>query len=79
MLQIQSAVRALVISVFKEGNLTNRITLAQRNNDSQCLQPRGVRLGYMGHLTYISDEVVKLGEKCGDLDGDLQGEFRIYF
>lgn len=29
-------------------------------------KPRSTRLGYMGHLSYISDEVCKLFEKCSE-------------
>ncbi|KAF9174623.1 hypothetical protein BGX21_002394 [Mortierella sp. AD011] len=54
--------RRLTISIFKDGQLTKRITDAQRLNDYECAQPKGVRLGYMGHLTYIADETVKLLE-----------------
>ncbi|KAF8955114.1 hypothetical protein BGZ46_002733 [Entomortierella lignicola] len=54
--------RRLTISIFKDGKLTKRITDAQRLCDFECSQPKGVRLGYMGHLTYIADETVKLLE-----------------
>ncbi|KAI7832626.1 SIT4 phosphatase-associated protein-domain-containing protein [Gamsiella multidivaricata] len=54
--------RRLTISIFKDGQLTKRITDAQRLCDHECAQPKGVRLGYMGHLTYIADETVKLLE-----------------
>ncbi|KAF8979145.1 hypothetical protein BGZ46_005763 [Entomortierella lignicola] len=54
--------RRLTISIFRDGQLTKRITDAQRLNDYECAQPKGVRLGYMGHLTYIADETVKLLE-----------------
>ncbi|KAF9959870.1 hypothetical protein BGZ70_008739 [Mortierella alpina] len=54
--------RRLTISIFKDGHLTKRITDAQRLCDFECSQPKGVRLGYMGHLTYIADETVKLLE-----------------
>ncbi|KAF9188813.1 hypothetical protein BGZ50_001126 [Haplosporangium sp. Z 11] len=54
--------RRLTISIFKDGQLTKRITDAQRLCDQECAQPKGVRLGYMGHLTYIADETVKLLE-----------------
>ncbi|KAG0215595.1 hypothetical protein BGX31_000819, partial [Mortierella sp. GBA43] len=54
--------RRLTISIFKDGQLTKRITDAQRLNDYECAQPKGVRLGYMGHLTYIADETVRLLE-----------------
>ncbi|TPX65063.1 hypothetical protein SpCBS45565_g05457 [Spizellomyces sp. 'palustris'] len=74
---VKDVVRKLVLSIFKDGELTKRITKAQRDNDFEVTQPRGVRLGYMGHLTYISDEVCKLLEKCSeDLSqeiGDLIG------
>ncbi|KAG0322504.1 hypothetical protein BGZ99_003328 [Dissophora globulifera] len=54
--------RRLTVSIFKNGQLTKRITDAQRLCDYECAQPKGVRLGYMGHLTYIADETVKLLE-----------------
>ncbi|KAF9915210.1 hypothetical protein BX616_006660 [Lobosporangium transversale] len=54
--------RRLTVSMFRDGQLTKRITDAQRLNDYECAQPKGVRLGYMGHLTYIADETVKLLE-----------------
>ncbi|CAG8441877.1 11860_t:CDS:10 [Diversispora eburnea] len=65
--------KSLAISVFTDGQLTKRITNAQRLNDYE-VQPKGVRLGYMGHLTFIAEEVVKLldryaveiGEKAED-------------
>jgi hypothetical protein len=42
----------------------NKIMQAQQSNDDAQSSTGGVRLGYMGHLTYISDEVCKLIEKC---------------
>ncbi|CAG8554022.1 7751_t:CDS:10, partial [Acaulospora colombiana] len=56
------------LPVFTDGQLTKRITKAQRLNDYEVQfylqlyseQPKGVRLGYMGHLTFIAEEVVKL-------------------
>jgi hypothetical protein len=59
-----------------EGEITKKISNAQRQNDFEVEQPKGVRLGYMGHLTYISDEVCKLWEKCADeFPGPATGEF----
>ncbi|KAJ1553897.1 hypothetical protein HK405_006589, partial [Cladochytrium tenue] len=52
------------LQLLVEGGLTRRITQAQRLNDYEVEQPKGLRKGYMGHLTYIADEVVKLIEKC---------------
>ncbi|KAI9205622.1 SIT4 phosphatase-associated protein-domain-containing protein [Polychytrium aggregatum] len=63
--RVQTTVRRAVVSILRDGALTKRITEAQRRNDAGEEQPKGVRLGYMGHLTYISDEVSKLLEKCG--------------
>ncbi|RKO84944.1 SIT4 phosphatase-associated protein-domain-containing protein, partial [Blyttiomyces helicus] len=70
MITVKLSVRKLVLSIFVEGLLTDRITAAQRQNDFEIEQPKGVRLGFMGHLTYISDEVCKLIEKCGIEFGD---------
>ena len=67
MTTIRNAVRKLVVSVFKEGHLLDKIIEAQNLNDVQAALHKGVRLGYMGHLTYISDEICKLFEKCNDL------------
>jgi hypothetical protein len=64
MLVIKNAIQKLVLSAFHEGQLTHQIVEAQRLNDATVQEPRGVRLGYMGHMTYIADEVCKLVEKC---------------
>lgn len=53
-----------LIQIYKDGQLTTRITAAQRKNDFEVEQQKGVRLGFMGHITYISDEVCKLADKC---------------
>lgn len=75
MKQVRVSVKKLVITVFKGASLIDRITDAQRLNDFHVEQPKGLRLGYMGHLTYISDETCKLFEKCAqELETDL-GEF----
>ncbi|CAG8542941.1 8541_t:CDS:10 [Ambispora gerdemannii] len=52
--------KELAISVFTDGKLTKRITEAQKSNEKKVKEPKGVRLGYMGHLTFIAEEVVKL-------------------
>ncbi|KAJ3208156.1 hypothetical protein HDU67_006960, partial [Dinochytrium kinnereticum] len=62
--KVKESVFKLVISILVDGKLTERISAAQRLNDYEVGQPKGVRLGYMGHLTYISDEVCKLIDKC---------------
>ncbi|RKP13482.1 SIT4 phosphatase-associated protein-domain-containing protein, partial [Piptocephalis cylindrospora] len=53
----------LIQSLFRDGHLSHRITQAQRQCDYEAEQPRGVRLGYMGHLTFIADQVVRLFER----------------
>ncbi|KAG8932147.1 hypothetical protein FRC02_001620 [Tulasnella sp. 418] len=50
--------RELVISLFRDSRLLHRIIDAQRKNDEACSKPKGVRLGYMGHLTLISEDIV---------------------
>ncbi|GAA5816624.1 hypothetical protein MFLAVUS_010154 [Mucor flavus] len=54
--------RSLAISILKDGKLTDKIVLAQKTNDEECAKPKGMRAGYMGHLTFISDEIMKLFE-----------------
>ncbi|KAL7315954.1 sporulation-induced protein [Mucor circinelloides] len=54
--------RQLALSIFNEGRLTDKIVEAQEQNDIECAKPKGTRLGYMGHLTFISDEIIKLFE-----------------
>ncbi|KAI8891324.1 SAPS-domain-containing protein [Backusella circina FSU 941] len=54
--------RQLALSIFTQGHLTDKIVEAQKKNDEECAKPKGMRLGYMGHLTFISDEIIKLFE-----------------
>ncbi|KAJ3094817.1 hypothetical protein HDU97_007546 [Phlyctochytrium planicorne] len=74
--KVKESVFKLVISILSDGKLTEKIVAAQKLNDLEVEQPKGVRLGYMGHLTYISDEVCKLVDKCAaDFEGDVKGWF----
>ncbi|CEP10194.1 hypothetical protein [Parasitella parasitica] len=54
--------RNLAISILRDGQLTDKIVIAQKSNDEECAKPKGMRAGYMGHLTFISDEIMKLFE-----------------
>ncbi|KAJ1914633.1 sporulation-induced protein [Mycoemilia scoparia] len=56
---------ALVRSVFVDGQLTKKIIAANSANTEACKKPKGTRLGYMGHLNGITDEVVRLTELAG--------------
>ncbi|KAJ1923390.1 sporulation-induced protein [Tieghemiomyces parasiticus] len=57
--------RALVLATFREARLTQRIAEAYRLNQAECEKPKGVRFGYMGHLTGIAEEVVRLCDRSG--------------
>ncbi|KAH8117023.1 SIT4 phosphatase-associated protein-domain-containing protein [Phellopilus nigrolimitatus] len=50
--------RELTIALFRDGRLLNRIVEAQKRNDAESTKPRHVRLGYMGHLTLVSEDVI---------------------
>ncbi|CAO3628443.1 unnamed protein product [Cunninghamella blakesleeana] len=72
--------RLLALSILKDGQLTTKMVNAQKENDQEWSKPKGMRLGYMGHLTFIADEVIKLFEGYpeaivqeikGDVDLDI--------
>ncbi|KAI9258541.1 SIT4 phosphatase-associated protein-domain-containing protein [Sporodiniella umbellata] len=54
--------RQLALAILQEARFTDKIIQAQKANDQACAEPKGMRAGYMGHLTFISDEIVKLFE-----------------
>lgn len=54
--------RTLAIDVFKTGKITARIVEGQRKSD-ETQEKSKMRLGYMGHLTLIAEEVVKFTER----------------
>ncbi|KXS17264.1 hypothetical protein M427DRAFT_154045 [Gonapodya prolifera JEL478] len=64
--ELKRAVRRLVVQVLGDGRIVERIGEAQRWNDWAVQQPRGYRLGHMGHLTHVADEVIKLWERCAE-------------
>lgn len=49
----------LAIDIFHSGDITFKITEGQRLCNEYELEHYGLRLGYMGHLTLIAEEVVK--------------------
>lgn len=54
--------RVLAIDVFAQGQLCEKIVAGQKASDDHVTGD-GVRLGYMGHLTLIAEEVVKFVER----------------
>ncbi|KAF3912075.1 hypothetical protein ABW21_db0202871 [Orbilia brochopaga] len=52
----------LAIDLFIRGRITNRIVEGQKQSD-KAQEESNMRLGYMGHLTLIAEEVVKFSER----------------
>ncbi|KAI5989239.1 SIT4 phosphatase-associated protein-domain-containing protein [Pisolithus marmoratus] len=50
--------RELTIALFRDARLMHRIVEGQKKNDAESVKPKGVRLGYMGHLTLLSEDVI---------------------
>ncbi|KAL4256787.1 SAPS family protein [Pleurotus pulmonarius] len=55
--------RELAVSLFRDARLMHRIVEGQKRNDLECSKPKGVRLGYMGHLTLIAADVITALER----------------
>ncbi|OAK96428.1 SAPS-domain-containing protein [Phaeosphaeriaceae sp. SRC1lsM3a] len=54
--------RCLAIDLFETGRITERIIEGQQASD-KAQQETHMRLGYMGHLTLIAEEVLKFTER----------------
>ncbi|KAL3456448.1 putative Sit4-associated protein [Aspergillus heterothallicus] len=54
--------RVLAIDVFETGKITQTIFDGQKRSD-ETQRAKRIRLGYMGHLTLIAEEVVKFSER----------------
>lgn len=54
--------RALAINVFETGQITTAIIEGQKRSD-EAQKTKQIRLGYMGHLTLVAEEVVKFSER----------------
>ncbi|KAF1812241.1 SAPS-domain-containing protein [Eremomyces bilateralis CBS 781.70] len=54
--------RSLAIDLFDNGRITERIIDGQEASD-KAQEETNIRLGYMGHLTLIAEEVVKFTER----------------
>ncbi|KAJ3814114.1 SIT4 phosphatase-associated protein-domain-containing protein [Lentinula aff. lateritia] len=58
--------RELILSLFRDAQLMYRIVEGQRRNDEESAKPRTPRLGYMGHLTLISEDVLTALDRYPD-------------
>ncbi|WFD26176.1 hypothetical protein MNAN1_001153 [Malassezia nana] len=68
---MESAInRKLTISAFDEACLVEAILEGARRNQESSQGPRRIRLGYMGHLNLIAEEVIKLMERHSDVFGE---------
>ncbi|KAL8931845.1 MAG: hypothetical protein Q9216_007052 [Gyalolechia sp. 2 TL-2023] len=54
--------RSLAIDLFQAGRITERIVEGQQRSD-EAQAENNMRLGYMGHLTLIAEEVVKFSDR----------------
>jgi SIT4-associating protein SAP185/190 len=54
--------RSVAINLFESGSITEQIVEGQRRSD-EAQQRKNMRLGYMGHLTLVAEEVVKFSER----------------
>lgn len=54
--------RALAVNVFEVGHVTTAIVEGQKRSD-EAQRTKQIRLGYMGHLTLVAEEVVKFSER----------------
>lgn len=54
--------RSLAIDLFETGRITEHIVEGQRQSD-EAQEKNRMRLGYMGHLTLVAEEVVKFTER----------------
>ena len=52
----------LAVDLFKTGRITERIVEGQKRSD-EAQEKNNMRLGYMGHLTLIAEEVVKFSDR----------------
>jgi len=68
---MESAInRKLTISTFDEACLVEAILEGVRRNSESSQGPRRIRLGYMGHLNLIAEEIIKLMERHSDVLGE---------
>ena len=54
--------RSLAIDLFQTGQITDRIIQGQTQSDD-VQSKTNMRLGYMGHLTLVAEEVVKFSDR----------------
>ncbi|KAK5073081.1 sporulation-induced protein [Lithohypha guttulata] len=54
--------RFLAFDLFENGKVTEQIIDGQRRSE-EAERTKSMRLGYMGHLTLVAEEVVKFGER----------------
>lgn len=54
--------KSLAFDLFETGRITEQIIEGQLRSD-EAQKKKNMRLGYMGHLTLVAEEVVKFGER----------------
>ncbi|GAA5888010.1 hypothetical protein JCM6882_000247 [Rhodosporidiobolus microsporus] len=64
--------RRLAESVFADARLCERILAGQKRNDAAAAERVNMRLGYMGHMTLIAEETVKLFERYPELKAAVE-------
>ena len=62
--------RVLALDVFRTGQITKQIVGGQKRSE-EMQRAKNMRLGYMGHLTLIAEEVVKFSENIPPLTEEV--------
>jgi len=72
---------ALKVGLVKDCKLVDLICEASKLSEQDCLKPKGVRRGYMGHITSITLSLVSVAQNTPSIEQYLTGheEWNKYF
>lgn len=58
----------LKIHLLTDAHLLQRIVEASKENEDVCAKPKGIRRGYMGHITSISQSIINVAANTPSID-----------
>lgn len=58
----------LKVHLLTDAHLLQRIVEASKENEEVCAKPKGIRRGYMGHITSISQSIINVAANTPSID-----------